>query len=45
MITGAPSPKLRVADVGTGSGCLAVALARELPHAEITATDISASRA
>ncbi len=43
MITGAPSPPLRVADVGTGSGCLAVALAHELPHAEIIATDISAA--
>jgi release factor glutamine methyltransferase len=43
MITGSPSPQLRVADVGTGSGCLAVALAHELPHAEITATDISAA--
>jgi release factor glutamine methyltransferase len=32
---------LRVADVGTGSGCLAVALARELPRARIVATDIS----
>jgi release factor glutamine methyltransferase len=32
---------LRVADVGTGSGCLAVALACELPNAEIFATDIS----
>ena len=29
-----------VADVGTGSGCLAVALARELPRARVTATDI-----
>jgi len=41
MDTGAPSPKLRVADVGTGSGCIAVALAYELPHADLFATDIS----
>jgi release factor glutamine methyltransferase len=42
MKTGAPSPLLHIADVGTGSGCLAVALAHDLPHAEIIATDISA---
>jgi release factor glutamine methyltransferase len=41
MRTGAPSPALRIADVGTGSCCMAVALAHELPHAEIFATDIS----
>ncbi|MFI5088280.1 MAG: peptide chain release factor N(5)-glutamine methyltransferase [Terriglobales bacterium] len=31
----------RIVDVGTGSGCVALALASELPHAEIHATEIS----
>ena len=35
--------RLRIADACTGCGCLAVALARELPGARIVATDISAA--
>jgi release factor glutamine methyltransferase len=34
---------LQIADIGTGSGCIVVALAKELPAANFVATDISSA--
>jgi release factor glutamine methyltransferase len=41
QLVGDRSQPLRIVDVGTGSGCIALALAKELVHAQLHATEIS----
>lgn len=41
MLKASSRQDVRILDVGTGSGCLAVTLARELPESRVTAIDVS----
>jgi len=41
LLRGRPVRRLRLADAGTGSGCIAISIAKEVPELPVYATDVS----
>jgi release factor glutamine methyltransferase len=41
LLPDSPNERVRIADIGTGCGCIAVSLAHDRPHIEVIASDVS----